>query len=68
MELTREQVRAMADAIRLEIPEADLNNVVLRLSAALTAMEGIERELGPEMDKVEPVPPVYPNDEQPEPQ
>ena len=68
MELTREQVRAMADAIRLEIPEADLNNVVLRLSAALTAMEGIERELDPEMDKVEPVPPVYPNDEQREPQ
>jgi hypothetical protein len=31
-------------------------------------MEGIERELGPEMDKVEPVPPVYPNDEQREPQ
>ncbi len=68
MELTREQVRAMADTIKLEIPEADLNNVVLRLSAALTAMEGIERELGAEMDKVEPVPPVYPNDEQPEPQ
>ena len=68
MELTREQVRAMADTIKLEIPEADLNNVVLRLSAALTAMEGIERELGPEMDKVEPVPPVYPNDEQREPQ
>jgi len=68
VELTREQVRAMADAIRLEIPEADLNNVVLRLSAALTAMEGIERELGPEMDKVEPVPPVYPNDEQRVPQ
>ena len=58
----------MADTIKLEIPEADLNNVVLRLSAALTAMEGIERELGAEMDKVEPVPPVYPNDEQPEPQ
>jgi hypothetical protein len=68
VELTREQVRAMADTIKLEIPEADLNNVVLRLSAALTAMEGIERELGAEMDKVEPVPPVYPNDEQPEPQ
>ena len=68
MELTREQVRAMADTIKLEIPEADRNNVVLRLSAALTAMEGIERELGPEMDKVEPVPPVYPNDEQREPQ
>ncbi len=63
MELTREQLRAMADAIRLQIPEADLDNVVLRLSAALTAMEGIEREFGAEMDRVEPVPPVYPNDE-----
>lgn len=67
MDLTREQVRAMADTIQLEIPQADLNNVVLRLSAALTAMEGIERELGAEMDKVEPVPPVYPNDEPQEP-
>ena len=61
MELTREQLRAMAEAISLEVPDADLNNVLLRLSAALTAMEGIERELGGEMDKVEPVPPVYPN-------
>ncbi len=58
MGLTAEQVRAMAAAIGLEIPEADLNNVVLRLSAGLTAMEGIERELGAEMNKNEPVPPV----------
>ena len=63
MELTREQVRAMALAIGLEIPEADLNNVVLRLSAGLTAMEGIERELGAEMGKTEPVPPVHPHEE-----
>lgn len=63
MELTREQLRAMADAIRLQIPDKDLNNVVLRLSAALSAMDGIERELGAEMDRVEPVPPVYPHDE-----
>lgn len=63
MELTREQIRAMADAIGLEIPEADLNNVMLRLSTVLTAMEQIERELGAEMDKTEPVPPVYPREE-----
>lgn len=59
MELTREQIRAMADAIGLEVPEADLNNVTLRLSAALTAMQQIERELGEEMDKTEPIPPVF---------
>jgi hypothetical protein len=34
MELTGEQVRAMSGAIGLDIPDADLNNVVLRLSAA----------------------------------
>jgi hypothetical protein len=60
MELTREQVRAMADAIGLDIPDGDLGNVVLRLSAGLTAMEGIERELGAAMEKTEPVPPVFP--------
>lgn len=64
MELTREQVRAMAGAIGLDIPEADLTSVILRLSAALTAMEGIERELGAQMDRTEPIPPVYPRDEQ----
>jgi hypothetical protein len=58
MELTREQVQAMSGAIGLDIPDADLNNVVLRLSAALTAMEGIEQELGAQMNEVEPIPPV----------
>ena len=59
MELTREQVIAMAQAISLEIPEHDIENVRLRLSTLLTEMEAIERELGSEMDKVDPVPPVY---------
>ena len=59
MELTREQLVAMAHAVSLEIPEADLENVRLRLSALLTEMEAIEHELGAEMDKVDPVPPVF---------
>ena len=58
MELTREQLVAMAHAISLDIPEADVENVRLRLSTLLTEMEAIERELGAEMDKVEPMPPV----------
>lgn len=58
MELTREQVLAMSQAIGLEIPQADLNNVRLRLSAGLAAMIEIECELGAEMDQNEPVPPV----------
>ena len=64
MDLTTEQVRVMAQALGLDIPAADLNNVTLRLSAVLTAMAGIERELGTEMDKNEPIPPVYPHEDQ----
>jgi hypothetical protein len=64
MELTAQQVRAMAQAIDLNIPEADLNSVMLRLSALFAEMENIERELGAAMDQTEPVPPVYPNEEQ----
>ncbi|OGA48982.1 MAG: hypothetical protein A3F74_25165 [Betaproteobacteria bacterium RIFCSPLOWO2_12_FULL_62_58] len=63
MELTRQQVREMVAAINLEIPEADLENVRLRLTTLLTSMEEIERELGAAMDQTEPVPPVYPHDE-----
>ena len=52
----------MAQAVSLEIPEHDLENVRLRLEGLLTEMETIERELGPEMDRVDPIPPVYPQD------
>jgi len=62
MQLTKQQVREMAGAIDLEIPEADLENVRLRLTALLTSMEEIERELGAAMDRTEPVPPVYPHE------
>lgn len=58
MELDKDQLVAMARAISLEIPAGDVENVRLRLSALLTEMEAIERELGLEMDKVDPMPPV----------
>jgi hypothetical protein len=63
MEVTKEQLIAMANAISLDMAEGDLENVRVRLSTLLTEMEGIDRELGPEMDEVEPVPPVYPREE-----
>ncbi len=59
LDLSQEQVAEMARAIALEIPQRDLENVRLRLAALLTAMEAIERELGAEMDKVDPAPPIY---------
>ena len=56
--LSQDQVVAMARAVALDIPPHDLENVRLRLSALLTAMEAIEDELGAEMDQVDPAPPV----------
>ena len=63
MELTTEQVRGMARAIGLEIPQEDLTSVALRLAGLLTVMEEIERDIGDRMDEVDPVPPVYPREE-----
>ncbi|MGZ8153834.1 MAG: hypothetical protein ACXWUH_16365 [Burkholderiales bacterium] len=63
MELTKEQLVAMAHAVSLEIPDEDIENVRLRVSGLLSEMEAIETALGAEMDKVDPVPPVYPYEE-----
>ena len=63
MKLTRDQVKVLAAAVHLEIPEQDLDNVTIRVSALLSAMEQIEAELGREMDAVEPLPPVFPRED-----
>jgi hypothetical protein len=63
MKLTRDQVKVLAAAVNLEIPEPDLDNVTIRVSALLSAMEKIEAELGKEMDAVEPLPPVFPRED-----
>jgi len=60
MELSKDDIRNLARIIDLDIPDADLNTVALRLSSLLSLMSEIERELGDEMDEVDPVPPVYP--------
>ncbi|MGV3627398.1 MAG: hypothetical protein ACO1PN_06885 [Betaproteobacteria bacterium] len=61
--LTREQTQALALIAGLDIPEQDLDNVTLRLSALLDSMAEIEAELGAEMDGVEPLPPVFPRED-----
>ena len=62
MKLTREQVQLLAEMVDLRIPGQDLDNVAIRMSALLSAMEQIERELGEEMNAVEPLPPVFPRE------
>ncbi len=63
MKFTRDQTKVLAAAAGLEIPEDDLDNVALRVSALLEAMVQIEAELGGEMDAVEPFPPVFPRED-----
>ena len=63
MKLNREQTRTLAAAVGLDIPDADLDNVMLRTSALLASMNRMESELGAEMDAVEPLPPVFPSED-----
>ena len=63
MNLTREQAAALAAAVELDIPEAELDAVTIRVSALLSAMQAIEDELGADMDAVDPVPPVFPRED-----
>lgn len=63
MEVNHEQVRLLARLQGLQLPEGDLPNIALRLSAWLTAMEDIEREMGERMNEVDPIAPVYPREE-----
>lgn len=63
MKLTREQTRTLAAAVGLEIPDADIDNVTLRVSALLESMTRMEAELGAELDVVEPLPPVFPRED-----
>jgi len=63
MKLTPDQTRMLAATVGLDIPEEDLENVTLRVSALLESMAQIEAALGAEMDAVEPVPPVFPRED-----
>ena len=51
----------MSRAVNLEVTdESDLDIMAIRLSSLLEVMETIEQEIGEEMNKIDPVPPVYP--------
>ncbi|MGH8665334.1 MAG: hypothetical protein ACREUX_13820 [Burkholderiales bacterium] len=61
MEIDRSRLQTLAGLVGLAIPESDLEPIGIRLGELLTAMETIERELGAEMDAVDPIPPVFPH-------
>lgn len=63
MELTKQDVQNLAKIAELDIPESDLNTVAIRLASVLSMMEQIEKDIGEEMDRVDPIPPVYPSED-----
>jgi hypothetical protein len=63
MELSVEQIRVLSEMQGLKVPEGDLENIAIRLSAWLTAMEQIEAEMGAQINAAEPIPPVFPREE-----
>jgi hypothetical protein len=63
MDVTKDQLRTLTKLQGLNVPEEDLESIEIRLSTWLTAMEQIEIELGAEINKAEPIPPVFPREE-----
>jgi hypothetical protein len=62
MRITKDQARLLLSVQGLDLPDADLDEVALRLSTWLTALEQIEAELWKAMNVVDPIPPVYPRE------
>jgi hypothetical protein len=60
MDITKDQVRVMCELQNLTVPDEDHADIAARMSLWMTAFEQIEAELGEEMNKVDPIPPVYP--------
>ena len=61
MEIDRSRLLTLASLVGLDIPQSDQEPIAIRLGELLNAMETIERELGAEMDAVDPIPPVFPH-------
>lgn len=59
----RADIQEMGWLVGLNIPDEDSAEVGLRFDALVKAMADIEADLGTEMDKVDPIPPVYPHRE-----
>ncbi|MEE4119476.1 MAG: hypothetical protein V2I65_10710 [Paracoccaceae bacterium] len=63
MEISKEQVRVLCEVQGLSVPEDELGDIATRMSTWLTALDQIEAELGEEMNRVDPIPPLFPADD-----
>lgn len=60
MSLTNEEIRVMARAVGLDLPEGDIADVAARTNALLQAIDDVNQVFGHLLDDHEPIPPVLP--------
>ena len=63
MQINREQVRLLTQMQGIQVPENELDSIAIRLTTWLSALDEIEKEIGPQINTAEPIPPVYPREE-----
>jgi hypothetical protein len=63
MDITAQQARLMLEIHGLQVPDSEIEEVALRFSTWLRALEEIEAEIGEQMDDVDPIAPVYPREQ-----
>jgi hypothetical protein len=60
MSLSHEDVRVMARAVGLALPDTDIADVAARANALLQAVADVETAFKHRLDAYEPIPPVLP--------
>lgn len=60
MTLSNDDIRVMARAVGLNLPDTDLADVAARTNALLQAVSDVEAAFGEQLDSHEPIPPVLP--------
>jgi len=60
MTLSHADIRVMARAVGLELPDSDIADVAARTNALLQAVTDVENAFGARLSEHEPIPPVYP--------
>ncbi len=63
MEIDKDQVRVLCEIQGLSVPDDELDDIATRMSTWLAALAQIEAELGDEMNRVDPIPPLFPADD-----
>ncbi len=62
MKLSEDEVRSLSRTVGLAIPESDITDLAARINFFFLAVEELERDLGDDLYRHEPVPPVHPRE------